>query len=941
MKTLRASSLVLCFLLTSLLFSVDFAPAQLLDNSPITPVFHADTQRGDNYVHLILRGDVSREILDSYGIQTGGRVGDIFSIRIAANQLQILNEIPGIDAVFFSRKHELLLNDSTSDLTSGADFAGCNADDVQSLGIDGSGVIIAIIDSTPFNWKHEDFTDGGLAGVRTRFIWQQTGTGGSTPSETGCNYGREYSQSDLQADNGPATTGSSHGTPCAGIAAGDGSASGGSRMGMAPAADIIYVQVDEYDSSIVDALSYLAQKADALNMPISVSMSLGTKYAICDGSDAISQAIDQFSDEGRSVSVACGNYYTTTDHAYGYATHGSPAQNITMKINGYSDTGTGTFDDYVAAFISYKQGDDFDVTVTSPSGTDYTTTVADQDEVFETPDGYLMIYHDSGPMIIVVVGDTYGTVTVGDEWKIDLSAPSVAHDDQGGMWSAYVVENHINGYFTTYQTAQYTLNAWASSQNCFSVGAHSKTSGSLYYQSSSGPTSDGRSKPDLTAPTDAYAPNTSSSTSYSSLCCTSGATPHVAGAIALIYQRYPDATTDEARQYLIDAAYNDTKTGAIPDGSPDNRWGYGKLNAYGAYEASAYQITESIEGAGDYSFANGDEAGAPTIADIHFNSEDIDKVTVLKHTNEFPPENPGEDHTVMCWFNISTKGGTSAFDCDLTLYYTDDELNNSGFDDPASSESRLVLYRYNGGSWVEMGGTVDTASNSVTLNGVSEFSDWCISDPQDTTLPSTLIDMMYSQTTGQNVLLQWEVELESDRIGYNILRADEDFIDEAMLLTASPIPAQNQPAAVMYQYLDESAVVGNVYYYWLEILEADGQTSHMGSYRVAITDESEVHPAIESITKLIGNYPNPFNPSTKIIFDLASEKDTEIVRLDVFNLKGQLVRSLFNGTMEPGANRSIVWDGKDSQGRQVSSGIYYYRLDVAENRLTGKALLLK
>ncbi len=929
---------ILFFLTNTFLIGVSISS----NNCSLTPVMQPNMARGDSMITLIIQGNISAELLQSYGLKTGGRVGDVQTVTLPMDQVPSLNRIPGIERIFFSKRHELLLDDSTSDLVNGSDYAGCNADAIQALGVDGSGVIVAVIDSTPFNWKHEDFTDGGLAGVRTLYIWDQTGTGGTAPSESGCGYGREYSQSDLQADNGPATTGTNHGTPCMGIAAGDGSASGGTRIGMAPGADIIYVKVDQYDYNIVDALSYIEQKSDALVEPVSVSMSLGTKYAIADGTDAISQAIDNFSNEGRSVSVAAGNYYTTSDHAYGTATYGAPTSNLTMRVDSYSDTGTSHYADYLGAFISYKQGDDFDVTVTSPSGSDYTTTVTDQDEYFETPDGRLEIWHDSGPMILVVVCDTTGTITVGDEWQIDLTVPDASYDDEGGMWSAYVVQNHITGHFTTYQTGQYTLNAWASGLECISVGAHSKTTGVMYSQSSSGPTSDGRDKPDLTAPTDAYAANTTSTTGYSSLCCTSGAAPHVAGAIALMYQKYPDAKPDGLRQMLIDTAYNDSRTGAIPDGNPDTRWGYGKLNAYGAYDETPYQIREAIAGTGTYSFSMADEIGAPTVAEIDFSSEDIDYVTLTKHLNEFPPLLPENDRVVRCWFEIDTKGGSGTFDCDLTFFYTTDELNNGGFADPAASETRLVLYRYNGSSWVEMGGTVDTATNTVTLPGVSEFSNWCITDPDDTTLPSELITMLWSQIHGGGVLLEWTVEAETDRLGYHVLRADTDNLDEAMMMTTSLIPAENSTCSTLYQYLDDSVEVDSDYFYWLQVLEADGGVSYLGSYHVAIEEDGEeVDPAEPLISRLLGNYPNPFNPDTRIYFDLASENDLEHVRLEVYNVKGQRVKTLFDGFIEPGSNRSILWDGTDEVGKTVSTGVYYYRLETTDRVLTGKAMLIK
>ena len=72
-------------------------------------------------------------------------------------------------------------------------------------------------------------------------------------------------------------------------------------------------------------------------------------------------------------------------------------------------------------------------------------------------------------------------------------------------------------------------------------------------------------------------------------------------------------------------------------------------------------------------------------------------------------------------------------------------------------------------------------------------------------------------------------------------------------------------------------------------------------------------------------HPNPFNPSTEIPFELARDG---LVRLEVYNLAGQRVRSLVDGTRQAGTY-AINWDARDDQGRDVASGIYLYRLSFS------------
>ncbi len=88
---------------------------------------------------------------------------------------------------------------------------------------------------------------------------------------------------------------------------------------------------------------------------------------------------------------------------------------------------------------------------------------------------------------------------------------------------------------------------------------------------------------------------------------------------------------------------------------------------------------------------------------------------------------------------------------------------------------------------------------------------------------------------------------------------------------------------------------------------------------------------------LYQNYPNPFNPNTTIQFDLA---DAGRVELQVFDARGKLVATLVSG--EQSAGRQLVdWDGTDNRGRQVSSGIYFYKLSTNDFTRTRKMVLLK
>ncbi|MDD2229504.1 MAG: choice-of-anchor J domain-containing protein, partial [Candidatus Cloacimonetes bacterium] len=90
-------------------------------------------------------------------------------------------------------------------------------------------------------------------------------------------------------------------------------------------------------------------------------------------------------------------------------------------------------------------------------------------------------------------------------------------------------------------------------------------------------------------------------------------------------------------------------------------------------------------------------------------------------------------------------------------------------------------------------------------------------------------------------------------------------------------------------------------------------------------------------TELTGNYPNPFNPETTISFNM---KETAPVSLEIYNVKGQLVKTMLNGVQETG-NHSVVWNGKDNNGRAVSSGVYYYKMNTGKYSSTKKMIMMK
>jgi hypothetical protein len=89
---------------------------------------------------------------------------------------------------------------------------------------------------------------------------------------------------------------------------------------------------------------------------------------------------------------------------------------------------------------------------------------------------------------------------------------------------------------------------------------------------------------------------------------------------------------------------------------------------------------------------------------------------------------------------------------------------------------------------------------------------------------------------------------------------------------------------------------------------------------------------LPSVTKLHQNYPNPFNPTTTIKFDLSSDS---VVKLNVYNYNGQLVRSLVDGSMKAGFH-TVNFDASN-----LSAGVYYYTMNAGNKTMTSKMVLVK
>jgi hypothetical protein len=85
-------------------------------------------------------------------------------------------------------------------------------------------------------------------------------------------------------------------------------------------------------------------------------------------------------------------------------------------------------------------------------------------------------------------------------------------------------------------------------------------------------------------------------------------------------------------------------------------------------------------------------------------------------------------------------------------------------------------------------------------------------------------------------------------------------------------------------------------------------------------------------------FPNPFNPNTTLRFDLAK---SGVVRLDIVDVRGRIVRSLVRCRQAAAGEHRVVWDGRDDRGQRLASGVYEARLLADGGIWTGRLTLLE
>lgn len=211
---------------------------------------------------------------------------------------------------------------------------------------------------------------------------------------------------------------------------------------------------------------------------------------------------------------------------------------------------------------------------------------------------------------------------------------------------------------------------------------------------------------------------------------------------------------------------------------------------------------------------------------------------------------------------------------------------------------------------------------------------------EDSSLPVELSSFTAS-ISGESVVLKWRTQTEVNNLGFTVYRSERKD-GKFVKINSKLIKGQGTTATPHdYSFTDETAKLGQTYYYYIEDTDYSGEVNKSNILKVTVGQEKKVE-LLPKETRLLPNFPNPFNPETWIPYELS--KDAEVL-IRIYSVNGELIRQLDLGMQKAGSyvtkKNAVYWDGKDKFGEPVSSGLYFYILKAYTFQAIRRMVILK
>lgn len=634
----------------------------------------------------------------------GGRVrwraGDVASVDVPLASLRSLSKLPGVTYVDIAMPLQPQLDVAVPATGAAAVRSGTPPD---WHGDTGRNVIVAAID-TGIDLHHRDFRD---AAGNTRILQLFDYT-----------TGQRCSQAEIDAQQCQEVDTDGHGTEVAGIAAGNGSATGNGEaayrfVGMAPEADLIVAKGDWTTANVVQAIGDVEGVATSLARPLVVNLSLGTEIGPHDGTDNAARALDNDSGAGRIIVVAAGNHANDADHASGVVPAGG---SLFTDMDIPVDTSLTLIDfwypgaDQLAIHLHNSAECDSGL-VSAP------VSQSSTEATFCSGRG-TVVSGNVNPLngdreILVTLNATASNPFPASAWQVELRGTVVA----SGHFDAWVNGSDSNAKFTTNLDPTDTLNDLATAAAPITAGAYNTKNswyslagpmsaastnplGAIAYFSSSGPirscsaaaSCPAVQKPEIAAPGAWLAAAFSAQTVWPAGTCancyldldgvhrleqgTSMSAAIVTGAVALLLQVAPTADPAQIKDFLERYATVDDSVGQAPNGT----WGYGKLNVKAAFDA--FPVPPPAAPAGLSATASGSSA---VLSWTPVPAIDIDGYDVYRSTAS------GGAVTKVATVSYKSSAYTDSGLTSGTYYYTVRALDTKGQESPSSTEVPVTV----------------------------------------------------------------------------------------------------------------------------------------------------------------------------------------------------------------------------------------------------------